>query len=152
MKEFQENNAYFLEANPDITLTEPGSTYGAMTVSYYNGTDNGVDINSGRGYTRSNLVKPDFAAPGVDVTGAGLNGRFVKRSGSSIAAGITAGASALIMEWLKKQPQIRGVTTSQVTNIILFGVNQGTLPEYPNREWGYGTMDIYQSLDRLRRL
>ena len=152
MKEFQENNAYFLEANPDITLTEPGSTYGAMTVSYYNGNDNGVDINSGRGYTRSNLVKPDFAAPGVDVTGAGLNGRFVKRSGSSIAAGITAGASALIMEWLKKQPQIRGVTTSQVTNIILFGVNQGTLPEYPNREWGYGTMDIYQSLDRLRRL
>ncbi len=152
IEEFQENNAYFLEANPDMTLTEPGSTYGAMTVSYYNGVDNAVDINSGRGYTRSNLIKPDFAVPGVQVTGASMDGRFVKRSGSSIAAGITAGASALIMEWLGQQEEIRGVTTSQVANIILLGTNQGVFSEYPNREWGYGTMNIYQSLDRLRRL
>ncbi len=152
MKEFQDSRAYFLEANPDITLTEPGSTFGAITVAYYSGTDSAVDINSGRGYTRSNLVKPDFAAPGVDVIGVTQTGRFVRRSGSSIAAGITAGACALIMEWLGKQPEVRGVTTSQVANIILFGANRGVLPDYPNREWGYGTLDIYQSLDRLRRL
>lgn len=152
MKEFQENQAYFLESNPDVTVTEPGSTVGAITVSYYSGTDSAVDINSGRGYTRSNLVKPDFAAPGVNVTGVAQNGRFVRRSGSSIAAGISAGACALILEWLKKQPELRGVTTSQVANIILFGANRGVLPDYPNREWGYGTLDIYQSLDRLRRL
>ena len=24
--------------------------------------------------------------------------------------------------------------------------------EYPNREWGYGTLNVYQSLDRLRQL
>ncbi len=152
MKEFQDSQSYFLEANPDVTLTEPGSTFGAITVSYYDGTDSAVDINSGRGYTRSMLVKPDFAAPGVNVIGAGQNGRFVRRSGSSIAAGITAGACALLLEWLKKQPELRGVTTSQVANIILFGANRGVLPDYPNREWGYGTLDIYQSLDRLRRL
>lgn len=152
MKEFQDSQAYFLEANPDITLTEPGSTFGAITVAYYSGTDSAVDINSGRGYTRSNLVKPDFAAPGVDVIGVTQTGRFVRRSGSSIATGITAGACALILEWLGKQPELRGVTTSQVANIILFGANRGVLPDYPNREWGYGTMDIYQSLDRLRRL
>lgn len=152
MQEFLDGNVYFLEANPNTTVTEPGSAGSPITVSYYNGVDNSVDINSGRGYTRNRLIKPEIAAPGVQVTGAGTDGRFVKRSGSSIAAGITAGASALIMEWLKQQPIITGVTTSQIKNIMIMGADQGVLPEYPNREWGYGTMDIYQSLDRLRSL
>ena len=64
VQEFLEGEVYFLEANPDVTLTEPGSTENAMTVAYYNSVDNAVDINSGRGYTRSNLIKPDFTAPG----------------------------------------------------------------------------------------
>lgn len=152
MQEFLEKNTYFLEANPDYTITEPGSTRGAITAAFYNGVDNSVDINSGRGYTRSNLIKPDFAAPGVNVTGAALDGRFVKRSGSSVAAGITAGASALIMEWLLKQPLSRSISTSQVANIMILGAEQKTLPEYPNKEWGYGTLDVYQSLDRIRQL
>lgn len=152
MQEFLENNTYFLEADPDYTLTEPGSTRGAITTAFYNGADNSVDINSGRGYTRSNLIKPDFATPGVQITGVSVDGRFVKRTGSSIAAGIASGAAALIMEWLTKQPGSRNISTSQVANIMILGTEKETLPEFPNREWGYGTLDIYQSLDRLRRL
>ena len=138
--------------SPDYTLTDPGSTGCAITVSYYNAIDNSVDINSGRGYTRNRLIKPEFAAPGVQVLGAGTDGRFIKSSGSSIAAGITAGAAALIIEWLRQQPNSIGITTSQVKNILILGANQGVLPEYPNQEWGYGTMDLYQSLNRLRSL
>ena len=152
MKEFLSGDVYFLEANPNMTLTDPGSTANAITVSYYNASDNSVDINSGRGYTRNRLIKPEFAAPGVQVTGVGANGRFERNSGSSIAAAITSGASALIMEWLRQQPGTLSITTSQVKNIIMLGTNQGILPEYPNREWGYGMMDIYQSLNRLRSL
>lgn len=143
---------YFLEANPDTTLSEPGSTRDSITVSYYNSIDNGIDINSGRGYTRCTTLKPDFASPGVDITGITLDGRFVKKSGSSVSAGIAAGAVALIMEWLVKQPNVRGITCNQVRNIILFGTNQRDDMDYPNREWGYGTIDIYQSLNRLREL
>lgn len=152
MREFLEHNTYFLESDPNTTLTEPGNTREAITTAFYNGADNSVDINSGRGYTRSNLVKPDFASPGVQITGADLNGRFVKRSGSSGAAGIAAGAAALIMEWLLNRPESLTVSTSQVANIMILGAGQETLPEFPNREWGYGTLDVYQSLDRLRRL
>ena len=152
MQEFLEENTYFLEADPYLTLTEPGSTRGAITTAFYNGTDNSVDINSGRGYTRSNLVKPDFATPGVGLTGAFLNERFVERSSSSGAAGIAAGAAALLMEWLYERPESIAVSTSQVANIMILGAGQENLPEFPNREWGYGTIDVYQSLDRLRRL
>lgn len=152
VQEFLESNVYFLEANPYTTLTEPGSTREAITISYYNSIDNSIDINSGRGYTRSTVLKPDFAVPGVEITGLSLNGRFVNRSGSSVSVGIGAGAVALLMEWLSKQPTIRGITCSQIRNIILFGTNQRENMTYPNREWGYGTIDIYQSLNRLREL
>ena len=50
-------------------MTEPGSASAVMTAAYYNGKDNGVDIHSGRGYTRNGKIKPDFAAPGVGITG-----------------------------------------------------------------------------------
>lgn len=152
VEEFLDSDVYFLEANPDTTLTEPGSTKDSITISYYNSNDNSIDINSGRGYTRSMVRKPDFAAPGVDITGLWNAGRYTQRSGSSASVGITAGAAALIMEWLIKQPMVQGITCSQIRNVILFGVRQREDMEFPNREWGYGTMDVYQSLNRLREL
>lgn len=150
--EFMTGEAYFLQANPDTTLAEPGSSLMAMTVAFYNGIDNSVDINSGRGYTRDGRIKPDFAAPGVMVTGAGLNNEFVVRSGSSVAVGIAAGASALLMEWVLGQTGLGGVNSSQIRNIIILGAEQRPGMESPNREWGFGTMNLYRSLDTLRQL
>ncbi|HBA98118.1 MAG TPA: hypothetical protein DCZ23_08420, partial [Lachnospiraceae bacterium] len=58
--------------------------------------------------------KPDFAAPGINIYGPlprlgnlyplndeekNLTARYDFRSGSSMAAAITAGAAALLMEW-----------------------------------------------------
>ena len=51
VQEFLSGEVFFLEADADTTVTEPGSSRAAMTVAYYNGRDNGVDIHSGRGYT-----------------------------------------------------------------------------------------------------
>lgn len=152
VQEFLETNVYFLEADPYITLTEPGSARDPITVSYYNSVDNSIDIHSGRGYTRGMVIKPDFAVPGVEITGLFTDGRFVNQSGSSASVGICAGATALLMEWFLNQPSVRGVTCSRIRNIILFGTDQRENMTYPNREWGYGTIDIYQSLNRLREL
>lgn len=151
-QEFLSGEVYFLEANPDVTLTEPGTGRGSMTVAYYNGRDNAVDINSGRGYTRDGRVKPDFAAPGVSITGAGLNGGFVVRSGSSAATGLAAGAVALMLGWFEQQPGARGASTSQIRNLIVLGAKQRPEMDYPNEEWGYGTLDLYRLLDTLRQL
>ena len=152
MEEFLSGEVYFLEATPDNTLTEPGTSRHAMTVAYYNSDDNAVDINSGRGYTRDGIIKPDFAAPGVNITGAGIQKNFVTRSSSSAATGITAGAVALLLEWIMQQPGARGVSASQIRTIIVLGANRQPQAEYPNEEWGYGTMDLYRSLDTLRQL
>ena len=106
----------------------------------------------GTGATRNEIIKPDYAAPGTEVTGAGIGGEFVSRTSSSAAAGIAAGASALLMEWLKEQPGVGGVNSIQIRNTIILGAGKRDFMEYPNREWGYGTLNVYQSLDRLRQL
>ena len=110
LTEFLENEVYFLESNPDYTITEPSSTITAMTVGFYNGADNSIAISSGRGYTRGGVIKPNFVAPGVNVTGAVMRNQFAERTGSSIAAGITAGAAALMLEWLERRCSRRWAT------------------------------------------
>lgn len=97
-------------------------------------------------------MKPDFAAPGVSITGAGLNGGFVVRSGSSAATGLAAGAVALMLGWFEQQPGARGASTSQIRNLIVLGAKQRPEMDYPNEEWGYGTLDLYRLLDTLRQL
>jgi hypothetical protein len=152
MTEFLENEVYFIQSNPDYTITEPGSTLSAMTVGFYNGNDNSIAIQSGRGYTRGNRVKPDFVAPGVDVTGATARNQFVTRTASSIAAGITAGAAALIMEWVVYGLQQRTIDSTQVRNLLVIGTEKRPNEEYPNREWGYGTLNVFNTFETIRQI
>lgn len=152
MTEFLEREVYFLQSNPDYTITEPGSTVAGMTVGYYNGADNSIAIRSGRGYTRSERLKPDFVAPGVHVTGAAMRNRFVERTGSSISAGITAGAAALLFEWLVYQLGQQTIDSIQIRNLLILGTERKPNEVYPNREWGYGTLNLYRTFDELRRI
>lgn len=150
--EFLEGEVYFLQSNPDYTITEPGSTLAGMTVAFYNGDDNSIAIQSGRGYTRSGRIKPDFAAPGVNVTGATSRNQFASRTGSSIAAGITAGAAALIMEWVVYRLQQKTIDSTQIRNLLVLGTEKRPNEIYPNREWGYGRLDVYNTFETIRQI
>ena len=150
--EFQENDVYFIQSNPDYTITEPGSTLSAMTVGFYSGDNNSIAIQSGRGYTRSNRIKPDFVAPGVDVTGATTRNQFVSRTGSSIAAGITAGAAALMMEWVVYRLQQKTIDSTQIRNLLVLGTEKRPNEVYPNREWGYGRLNVYNTFETIRQI
>lgn len=152
MTEFLQNEVYFLESNPDYTITEPGSAITAMTVGFYNGSDNSVAISSGRGYTRNRAIKPNFVAPGVNVTGAVLRNLFAERTGSSIAAGITAGACALLLEWIVYQLEQGAADSIQIRNLLTLGTERIDGEVYPNRTWGYGRLNLYQVFEELRRL
>ena len=150
--EFLDNEVYFLQSNPDYTITEPGNVISGLTVAYYNGNDNSIAIRSGRGYTKSGRIKPDLAAPGVNVTGVALNNRSAMRTGSSIAAGITAGAAALLMEWIVYRLDRKMPDAMQIRNLLILGAEQRPNESYPNREWGYGRLNLYNTFDVLRRI
>ena len=152
VNEFLENEVYFLESNADYTITEPGSTLSAMTVGFYDGENNAIAIQSGRGYTRSMRIKPEFVAPGVNVRGLATRGQFVTRTGSSIAAGITAGAAALMMEWIVYRLGQRNISSTQIRNLFILGTEKRGQEQYPNREWGYGKLNVYHTFEALRRI
>lgn len=152
LTEFLSGEVYFLEADPYYTLTSPANTDSPVIVSWYNGSTGALSQESGRGYTRSQRINPDITAPGVDVRGALPGGRFAARSGSCVSAAVTAGAVALMLEWLIYDREVPGIDSYQIKSLLILGaVRPGTM-EYPNREWGYGQLNLYNTFETMRQL
>ena len=152
MQQLTGGNVFFLRSSPDITITSPGSVRQVITAGGYQVSDRSIFTDSGRGYTTSGEIKPDFVAPAVEVYGPGLRGNYVKLTGTSAAAAVTTGAVAQIMQWALVEQNNPTLLNAGIKNMLIRGAQRNYERSYPNREWGYGTIDIYQSLDRLRSL
>lgn len=152
MKEFLSGEVYFLSPDPYYTLTNPANTISTIVVSYYNGSNNSIALSSGRGYTRNERINPDITAPGINVKGALPDGRFAVRSGSSISTAITAGAAALLMEWIIYQIGTPGIDSYQIKSLFILGAMRPGFMTYPNREWGYGQLNVYNIFEEIRSL
>lgn len=134
----------FLSPNPDTTLTIPANNKEVITVSTYNAYNGSLYIHSSRGYTRDGRIKPDIAAPGVDVSAPVSGGGYEPSTGSSAAAAITAGAVALLVNWGHEQQPYRYFTNLEVQSFLIRGASRSPQLLFPNREWGYGTLNLYQ--------
>jgi len=135
---------YFLTATPYITLTGPSMAQDVISVSTYDASNNSFYIESGRGFTRTGAVNPDFAAPGVNVST--IRGR---QTGSSLAAAITAGAVAQFMQWAVVEGNNTVVESREIKNYFVRGASRTADTVYPNREWGYGRLNIIGAFDAL---
>ena len=140
---FVSDDTVFLAPNPDTTLTSPADADTALTVSTYDSYQNSLFINSSRGFTRTNQIKPDIAAPGVNIYGPVARNQFSVRTGSSNAAAITAGAMALLVNWGLTLTIPRTFSSAEVKNYIKRGAIRSDLLSYPNREYGFGTLNLY---------
>lgn len=108
-------NTFFLRPDPNTIITEPGNTAGAITVAAYNHRNNSIYIHSSRGYTRLGTIKPDLAAPGVNVVA--LDNRA--ETGTSIAAAHVAGAAANLLSWALRNETILTLNTSSAKSILI---------------------------------
>ena len=142
--QFMNASAYFLEASPYITLTEPAMARDVISVSAYNAANNSFFIESGRGFTRNNGINPDFAAPGVNIST--IRGR---ETGSSFAAAITAGAVAQFLQWAVVEGNNQIVASREIKNYFVRGASRSGELTYPNREWGYGRLNVVGTFDAL---
>lgn len=148
--EFLTTDVHFVRPSPDITLTQPAAAPLVISVGAYNHLSGSLYIETGRGPTADYRQKPDLVAPGVDVYGPGLNNTYSYRSGTSIAAAITAGAAALIFSWDNRNDSPTFMSSINVKTILIRGAGRSTLRSYPNIEWGYGTLDLYNSFEQMR--
>lgn len=152
ISDFLEEEVYFVRSNPDMTLTVPSSAKSPMAVGGYNSVTNGIYIDSGRGYSMDGSIKPDYAAPAVNVLAVNQFGRMESMTGTCAAVAISAGASALLMEWSIDYMDNRFINSVEIRNQIINGTQRVSNQLYPNREEGYGRLDIYQSILNMRNL
>lgn len=150
VRDFMGKGTYFLRPDPYVTLTDPANTPRVITVSAYNHRDNSVYLRSGRGFNRNGDIKPDLAAPGVNVFGPAPGGGFTSQSGASVAAAHVAGSSALMLEWGMARSNIYSMDTGSIKGYLIRGADRTPNSVYPNREWGYGRLNLYQSFEQLR--
>ena len=141
---FLSSETYFLNASPYVTLTDPGIAENPITVSAYNDQNNSFYVNSGRGFLSNGLIKPDFAAPGVDVSTA-----LGRRTGTSLSAALTAGGVAQFFQWAVVQRNYPLVQNQAVKGYFIRGAARSSELVYPNREWGYGRLDVRGVFDTL---
>lgn len=130
------DDVFFLRPNPDTTLTIPSAAMIPISVGGYNTATGALYLESGRGYTSAGGIKPDFCAPAVNVQGVGLRGNYVAATGTSMAAAITSGACAQIMEWGVVRQQERYLNSVEIGNILIRGCERDPDRTYPNNQWG----------------
>ncbi len=145
--QFLRGETYFLRPDPYTTLTDPSMTFPAVTVSSYNDANSSFYENSGRGFLSNGLIKPDVAAPGVNVsTPVG------KVTGGSMSAALTAGGVAQFMEWAVVRFNSPAAGSQEIKNYLIRGANRNSSYTYPNREWGYGRLDIDGTFTMLSQI
>ena len=150
---FITDETYFLRPDPDTTITDPGNARYPITVTAYDHTRNSIYIHASRGYSRSGQIKPDLAAPGVNILGASSSGRRLTRmSGTSVSAAHLAGAAAILLSWGILDGNYPYLNTPVLKSIFIRGAQRNPALTYPNREFGYGTLDLYEAFLRLRNL
>lgn len=140
----------FLQPDPYTTVTDPSTTIGVITVGAYNHQSGSLYLPSGRGLTRDKVQKPDLVAPGVGVVGPLPGNRFGPMSGTSVATAISAGAAALLLEWGIVQGNDPIMDTGDVRNYLIRGATRTKAIKYPNREWGYGELNLLGSFEAIR--
>lgn len=143
-------NTYFIESDPDTTVTSPGNSLVPLTTAAYDHRTGSIYINSSRGFTRTNSVKPDLAAPGVDIYGPVFNNEYGVRSGTSLAAAQGTGVAAMLLEWGILRQNLILMDGFDVKNYLIRGARREPGQTYPNTQWGYGILDIYNTFVSLR--
>lgn len=150
MEELLIGEVFFVRSNPDTTLTVPSSTGVPISVGAYDARDNSIYLRSGRGFTAVGMIKPDIVAPGVNVFGAGVRDQFVTRSGTSVAAAVTAGGVALMLEWGIVRGNYTAISNIEIKNILIRGADQDSQRSYPDKAFGWGRLNLYQAFEDFR--
>ncbi|MDO5135932.1 MAG: S8 family peptidase [Eubacteriales bacterium] len=140
---------YFLEASPYNTVTAPGDSRKGITATAYQYRDNSLYLAASRGFMPDGGITPRLAAPGVGIRVPLPTGDYGSASGTSLSAAQAAGAAALLFQWAViqgNQPYFNG---SSVKNYLERGAVRDRGLSYPNPDWGYGRMDLYNTFRLL---
>lgn len=137
----------FLYPEPQSTLTIPSTALKPISVGAYNSYTDAYAPFSGRGFTVFNeWIKPDLAAPGVDIQTTKAGGGYHQVTGTSFAAPFVSGSCALLMEdgiIRGNDPYLYG---EKIKAYLISGARQlPGISVYPDNKVGYGALCLKES-------
>lgn len=150
MQGFISENTFFVRSDPYTTILSLGNGRVPITVTAYNTADDSLYLNASRGYTQNGVIKPEIAAPGVSIIAPGLQNSFVEVTGTSAAAAHTTGVAAMLLEWAIVKGNYPDMNTIDMKIFMIRGARRNVSIKYPNRDWGYGILDVFNVFDILR--
>ena len=140
----------FINPVATTTLTIPSVSQTALSVAYYNQNNNSIVGESGRGFTRDNRIKPEITAGGISATILKPGGATGIASGSSVASALVTGICASIFQWAIVDGNNPNIQSQEVVTYVIRGARMIGGYSYPNKEWGYGAIDVQGILDSIR--
>ncbi len=149
IQNFIKEDTIFLTPDPFYTVTLPATANSVVTVGGYNHFDNSFFIQSGRGPTRLNNIRPIISAPSVNVSCINEIGRVDTITGTSGAAAISTGCSALMLEWAIVKGNSPAINTVSVIGYFTSGAQRNINELYPNNLWGFGKLNILSTFENI---
>ncbi len=130
LNQFIYDNTYFIESEPDTTIIDPAYARQPITSVSYNPSSGALYIGEGRGFARNGHVKPDIASP--------------------LSVAVLTGAATQLLNWGNKSENVEELENADIKSYLIRGAIRTEEQFYPNPEWGYGKLDVYNAFEVLR--
>jgi subtilisin family serine protease len=150
LRQFMGSDTRFTAPDPEYTLTSPANVIIPIVSTAYDYKTQSLYLSASKGYTRTNNVKPDIAAPGVNLVVPTFNNGYITATGTSLAAAHVTGIAALLLEWGIVLGNSLNMDSIELKNLLIRGARRDANVTYPNKQWGYGIVDIYRTFESLR--
>lgn len=137
----------FLYPSETGTFTIPSTASRVISVGAYDARTFTYAPFSGRGRESLTRMKPDLAAPGVEISAPTTAGAYAAFTGTSFATPFVTGAAALMMQWGIAEGRDPYLYGEKVKAYLQRGARP--LPGftvYPNSQVGYGALCLRDSL------
>ncbi len=135
----------FLNPSVSGTITIPATAFRTIGVGAYNSRTMTYADFSGRGV--GGRIKPDIAAPGVNIRAPIPDGSFREFSGTSFATPFVTGSAALLMQWGIVDGNDKFLYGEKVKAYLQRGAREILgFEKYPNQIVGYGALCVRDSL------
>ena len=122
----------FLRPDPYVQICDPGAAREVLTFTAYDVISGSLYTGASYGYTADDRRKPDLAAPKGEVL----------YEGTGMATAFGAGCAALTFEEAIREEAYVILDTLVIKRLFTASAERDGRG-YPNREWGYGKLDVY---------